>query len=85
MTISSVILQAMNLCSYLTRVEDMLSQGRGEGIILKTVCFLEKYIYSGDWQCRCIWGRCCYICRIKRGKKQMLYGELVGTTECITL
>jgi len=54
MTISSVILQTMNLCSYLTRVEDMVSQGRGDGIILKTVYFLEKYIESGDLQSRYI-------------------------------
>ena len=60
MAISSVILQTMNLCSYLTRVEDMQSQGRGDGIILKTEYFLGKYTDSGDWQCY-IWGRCSCI------------------------
>jgi len=61
----------MNLYSYLTGVEGMLSQGGGDGIIIKTVYLLENCIDSGDWQCRYIRGRCCYVrvCRTKQGKK----------------
>jgi len=49
----------------------MLSQGGGDGIIIKTVYLLENCIDSGDWQCRYIRGRCCYVrvCRTKQGKK----------------
>jgi hypothetical protein len=62
-----------------------LFQGLGDGIIIKTVYFLENYIGSGDLQCRYIRCRFSYICRTKQAKIQLPYGKLFGTTEHITL
>jgi hypothetical protein len=62
-----------------------LFQGLGDGIIIKTVYFLENYIGSGELHCRYIRCRFSYICRTKQVKIQMAYLKLVGTTEHITL
>ena len=60
----------------LERVEDLPSQGRGNGWILKTTFFLENYIGNDDWQCRYMWSTCSYACRTKRRRKaRVLWGK----------
>jgi len=45
----------------------------------------KNYIGKNDLQCRYIRGVCSYVCRIKQDKKHLSNGDLVGTTECLTL
>jgi hypothetical protein len=54
------------------------------GILLKIAYFLGNYIGSGDWQCHIQVDA--FICVVlSKAEKHMPYGELVGTTKCITL
>jgi len=65
-------------------VEGLPSQGRGGGWIIKITYFLENCIRTADWQYCYIRGRSCYVSRTKQGRKRGPYGELSGTTECVT-
>ena len=49
--------------------------------ILKTASFLEKYGGTDVWLCLYTRGRYSYVCR----NNDVPCGELVGTTECMTL
>ena len=57
----TVIVKVWNLYGYL--------RGWRDGYIIKTVYFFENYIWTNDWQCHNIWGRCSYICCTKQGRK----------------
>ena len=69
----------VNLCSYL--------KGRGDRRIFHIAYFFDKYAGTDGWQWqrRYIRVRWSYVCRTKKGKKHVLYGQLVGTAECIAL
>jgi hypothetical protein len=60
------------------------SQGKEDGRIRRIAYFLENYNETDNWQGHYIRGRCSYVCRTKQGRKHVPYGELVGTTECVT-
>jgi hypothetical protein len=64
-------------------IEGLPSQWR-DFCILKIVNFHENYIWTDDWQCCYIGGRCSYMLNWTR-KRNMPYRELVGATYCITL
>jgi len=41
--------QAWNLCSYLKELDDLLSQGLGDGRIFKIANLMENYTGTYDW------------------------------------
>ena len=55
------------------------------GRILKIVYFLENYIGNDDWQCRYIRGNALMYVVLSMAEKYVPYGELVRTTESMTL
>jgi hypothetical protein len=60
--------------------ENVVSQGRGEGWILKIAYFLEIILERMTGNDVNVRGICSYVCSIKQGRnKHVPYGELVGT------
>jgi hypothetical protein len=68
------------------RVEGLSSQGRGEGWILKIAYLLENYIGTDDLNdiISEVLHALMYVV-LSKEENHVLYGELDGTTECITL
>jgi len=47
---------------------------------------LENYFESDDWQCRYILGNAVFFYfDLRKEEKHVSYGEIVGTTKCMTL
>jgi hypothetical protein len=68
------------------RVEGLPSQRRGDGRILKIVYFLENYIMelmTGNVVISEVVALMYVV--LSKAEKHVHYGELVGSTECITL
>ena len=55
-------------------IEGLPSEGGRDFRILKMVIFLENYVGTDDWQCRCIRGRCSYTLYWSR-KRNVPYGN----------
>ena len=64
------------------RAEDFSSQGRGDGGIFKMAYLLENYIRTNDLNY--IISEVVYVV-LSKEENRVLYGELVGTTECVWL
>jgi len=70
---------------YTIDIEDgLFYRGRREGWILKITFLFENSMGTDEWQRRrnCV-NALIYVV-LSRAEKHVPYGELVGTTECIT-
>ena len=63
------------------KIRGFASQGRGDGWILRIVCFVENY--TGKDDCQCCYARMYVV--LSKAEKHLPYGELVSATECVTL
>jgi len=69
----------------LERVECLSSPGQGDGWILKTAYFLEKYIGTCNWQCHYIEVDDLLYVVLSEEEKHVPYGETADITECVRL
>jgi hypothetical protein len=80
-----VTFQDCNLYSYLKELE-ALPSWRADCWILKTFYFLENRTGTDNRQCRYILGWFSYVyVTLSKAKKHVPYGELIRTTDCVTL